>query len=112
MGTATLMAWGLLTCPLVPTTTGAGGGAVGYAGDDEIVGADENGAFDFAEAHAGAAEFGRAQAFADDANFAAGQGKGGGNRVDMRFAVDVLFPEQAIRNAHDCFFGGSRAHLY
>ncbi len=79
----------------------AGSGSVGNAGDDEVVGTDEHRAFHFSEAHAGTAEFVGMEAFAADANFASGQSKGRRNRVDMRFAVDVLLTQETIGYAHE-----------
>ena len=70
------------------------GRALGHAGHHEIVGADQDRAFDLAEAHAGAAEFGRTQALADDANLASGQSEAGRHRLDVRLAVDVLLPSR------------------
>src|ERR1039458_8435394 len=75
----------------------------GDAGDYEIVGADQYGAFDFTEPDAGTAEFGGTETLADDANFAAGQGQSGGDRLDVRLAVDGSFSQQAVRDTHDCF---------
>ena len=77
------------------------GGAIGHAGDHEIVGADQDRAFDLAKADAGAAQFGGAQAFADDAHLAAGQSEDGRYRLDVRFAVDGFLAQQTVGNAHE-----------
>ena len=56
------MAWAIADVAVGADNDRTGGRVVGDAGDYEVVGADQDRGFDLAEAHAGAAEFVRAQA--------------------------------------------------
>src|ERR1035438_251111 len=85
----------------------SGSCSFGDAGDYEIVGADQDGSFDFTEPDAGTAEFGGTETLADDANLAAGQGQSGGDGLDVRLAVDGFFSQQAVRDTHEFLFSGS-----
>ena len=107
---------GLLTCPLAPsslvlTMTGpevAPSGTRATRKSSELI---NDRAFDVAKVHAGAAQLGRAQALSDDANLASGQSETGCDRLNVRFAVDVLFSQQAVGDAHRFVRGASATWL-
>src|SRR5580704_356359 len=76
----------------------AGSSAVRHAGYDELVGAYDDRALDFAEADAGPAQFARAQAAAHDADLASGHGAHGVNGLDVRLAIHVFCARLAFRH--------------
>ena len=56
----------------------------------------EHSAFDLAELDARAAQIGRTQTAANDANLASGQSGAGANRIDARLAVHVLLAQNSL----------------
>ena len=75
--------------------------ALGNASHQEIVRTDEHRALDVAKEHAGAAQLRRTQALSHDANLASRQNEARRHRLDVRLAVDVLLPQQAVGDAHE-----------
>src|ERR1700733_11638341 len=63
--------------PIGSDYDGAGRRSIWHASHQEIVGADHDGAFDLAEAHAGTTPLVRTQALSDDANLASRQREAG-----------------------------------
>ncbi len=78
-----------------------GGCAIGHARYEEIVGTDKDCAFDLAEMHAGPAQLVGTKALSRNSNLPSGQRERRGDGLDVRLAVDVLFSQQTIGDAHE-----------
>ena len=78
----------------------AGGGALGHARDQEIIGTHYNRSFGLAELHAGLAHLCWAQTRAQDSYLRAGQCRRRHYRFNVRLAVDVFLAQQTFRDSH------------
>ena len=64
----------------------------------EIIGTYEHCALNRTETHPRTPQFLRAQSATDDPYFASGKSGAGPHRLNVRQAIDILFPKQAIRD--------------
>jgi hypothetical protein len=71
------------------------------AGDYKIVGANDHRAFHVAETHLRTPQFGWPQAVAQDADFASGQSRRGGDRLNVWISVHVFLAQQTVGEGHE-----------
>src|SRR6184192_3858186 len=76
----------------------------GHARHQEIIGTDEHCALNRTKTHARTPQFLWAQSATDDPYFASGKSGAGTHRLNVRKAIDILFPKQAIRDPHELKF--------
>ena len=101
MGTATLTVCGLLTWPLVATTTGPEMAPSGTRATRKSSELTTMRSFKLAELHFRAVQFLGPQAGAGDPEFASGQRQRGRDGINARSAIDVFLAEDAVGKSHE-----------